>query len=119
MCGIAGIVDLKRQLDGNELALTAKKMADTLHHRGPDTGGQWTDAAAGLSLSFRRLAIIDLTSSGHQPMMSANGRFCIVYNGEVYNYQELRQQLAAEGCRFRGNSDTEVIQSPRGTCNIR
>lgn len=109
MCGIAGIVDLKRQLDGNELALTAKKMADTLHHRGPDTGGQWTDAAAGLSLSFRRLAIIDLTSSGHQPMMSANGRFCIVYNGEVYNYQELRQQLAAEGCRFRGNSDTEVI----------
>ena len=109
MCGIAGLVDLKRQLDSNELALQAKQMADVLHHRGPDMGGQWTDAPSGLALAFRRLAIIDLTPSGHQPMLSANGRFAIVYNGEVYNYQELRQQLLDDGCRFRGSSDTEVI----------
>ena len=109
MCGIAGLVDLKRQLDSNELALQAKQMADALHHRGPDMGGQWTDAPSGLALAFRRLAIIDLTPSGHQPMLSADGRFAIVYNGEVYNYQELRQQLLDDGCRFRGTSDTEVI----------
>ena len=109
MCGIAGLVDLKRQLDSNELALQAKQMADALHHRGPDMGGQWTDAPSGLALAFRRLAIIDLTPSGHQPMLSANGRFAIVYNGEVYNYQEIRQQLLDDGCRFRSTSDTEVI----------
>ena len=106
MCGIAGLVDLKRQLDSNELALQAKQMADALHHRGPDMGGQWTDAPSGLALAFRRLAIIDLTPSGHQPMLSANGRFAIVYNGEVYNYQEIRQQLLDDGCRFRSTSDT-------------
>ena len=109
MCGIAGLVDLKRQLDGNELALQAKRMADSLYHRGPDTGGQWTDAPSGIALAFRRLAIIDLTPSGHQPMVSTDGRFAIVYNGEVYNYQELRQQLLDDGCQFRGTSDTEVI----------
>ena len=96
MCGIAGLVDLKRQLNSNELALQAKQMADALHHRGPDMGGQWTDAPSGLALAFRRLAIIDLTPSGHQPMLSADRRFAIVYNGEVYNYQELRQQLLVQ-----------------------
>ncbi|PPR60741.1 MAG: Asparagine synthetase [glutamine-hydrolyzing] 1 [Alphaproteobacteria bacterium MarineAlpha4_Bin2] len=109
MCGIAGLVDHKRQLDGNELALQAKRMADALHHRGPDTGGQWTDVPNGLALSFRRLSIIDLTQSGHQPMQSASRRFSIVYNGEVYNHQELRKQLIELGCSFRGTSDTEVI----------
>ncbi len=118
MCGIAGLVDLKRQLDGNELALQAKQMADALHHRGPDMGGQWTDAQSGLALAFRRLAIIDLTPSGHQPMLSADGRFAIVYNGEVYNYQELHQQLLDDGCRFRGTSDTEVILEAFGHWGI-
>ncbi len=118
MCGIAGLVDLKRQLDGNELALQAKQMADALHHRGPDMGGQWTDAPSGLALAFRRLAIIDLTPSGHQPMLSADGRFAIVYNGEVYNYQELRQQLLDDGCRFCGTSDTEVILEAFGHWGI-
>ena len=118
MCGIAGLVDLKRQLDGNELALQAKQMADALHHRGPDMGGQWTDAPSGLALAFRRLAVIDLTPSGHQPMLSANRRFAIVYNGEVYNYQELRQQLLDDGCQFRGTSDTEVILEAFGHWGI-
>lgn len=109
MCGLAGLLDLKRQLDGNGLALQAKRMADAIRHRGPDTGGQWTDAPAGLALSFRRLAIIDLTPSGRQPMISRNQRFAISFNGEVYNYQELRAELESAGLSFRGTSDTEVI----------
>lgn len=109
MCGIAGLVDLGRQLDGNELAQQARRMADALRHRGPDTGGQWTDPPAGLALGFRRLSIIDLSQAGHQPMVSASGRYTIVFNGEVYNFTELRRELEVEGQRFRGRSDTEVI----------
>lgn len=109
MCGIAGLVDLKRNLDGNELALQAKRMADAMHHRGPDTGGQWTDTPSGVALAFRRLAIIDLTPSGHQPMLSGSQRFAITFNGEVYNFRELRSELEERGIQFRGTSDTEVI----------
>ena len=109
MCGIAGLIDLKRQLDGNELALQAKHMAASIRHRGPDTGGQWTDSQSGLALSFRRLAIIDLTQTGHQPMLSGNKRYAIVFNGEIYNFQELRAELVEQGVAFNGTSDTEVM----------
>jgi asparagine synthase (glutamine-hydrolysing) len=109
MCGIAGLIDLNRQLDGNELALQGKRMADTLRHRGPDAGGQWTDTSSGLALAFRRLAIIDLTQSGLQPMISASQRYAIVFNGEIYNFRELRTELEGQGLAFRGTSDTEVI----------
>ena len=109
MCGIAGLIDLKRQLDGNELALQAKHMAASIRHRGPDTGGQWTDSQSGLALSFRRLAIIDLTQTGHQPMLSGNKRYAIVFNGEIYNFQELRAELVEQGVTFNGTSDTEVM----------
>ena len=109
MCGIAGFIDLKGGMDGNALAAEAKRMADALRHRGPDTGGQWTDGPAGLAFGFRRLSIIDLSQAGHQPMVSADERFVIVYNGEVYNFQELRAELESAGHVFRGHSDTEVI----------
>jgi len=84
-------------------------MAGTLAHRGPDDEGRWLDAETGVALGFRRLAIIDLSPLGHQPMASATGRFTAVFNGEVYNVAELRRELEAEGGSFRGRSDTEVL----------
>jgi len=81
-------------------------MSNTIFHRGPDDGGVWADPASGVALGFRRLAILDLSPSGHQPMSSASGRFTLVFNGEIYNHNELRKQLAA---KFVGTSDTEVM----------
>ena len=84
-------------------------MAASLPHRGPDDQGIWIDAEAGTALVHRRLSIIDLSPAGHQPMVSADGRFVITYNGEVYSYQPIAAELAARGHKFRGHSDTEVI----------
>ena len=84
-------------------------MTQTLSHRGPDDGGIWLSEQAGIAFGQRRLAIIDLSSMGHQPMVSANGRYTITFNGEVYNFRELKAELERCGVRFRGHSDTEVI----------
>jgi asparagine synthase (glutamine-hydrolysing) len=84
-------------------------MTAVLHHRGPDDDGVWTDPDAGLALGHRRLSIIDLSPAGHQPMPSPSGRYWIVFNGEIYNFQELRHELSSLGATFRGNSDTEVL----------
>ncbi len=95
----------------DDLQRTVVSMATTLQRRGPDDSGEWVDAQVGVALGFRRLSIIDLSPAGHQPMISASGRFVIVYNGEVYNFAEIRKEL--ENLRlaphFRGGSDTEVI----------
>ena len=90
MCGIAGFLDLKRRFNQSQAAELAQTMADRLAHRGPDASGSWADPAAGIALGFRRLSIIDLSSAGAQPMVSASGRSVLAYNGEVYNPEELR-----------------------------
>lgn len=84
-------------------------MNQMLAHRGPDDSGQWLDQAAGVGLANRRLAIIDLSPQGAQPMTNEDGSLRLVYNGEIYNYRELRQELLAKGHRFRSETDTEVI----------
>ncbi|MBI2962878.1 MAG: asparagine synthase (glutamine-hydrolyzing) [Deltaproteobacteria bacterium] len=109
MCGISGIFETSPSGGAEELGAVVRRMTDTLVHRGPDDSGVWVDAEAGIALGHRRLAIVDLSPSGHQPMFSADGRFGIVFNGEVYNFQSLRAELAPLGHGFRGTSDTEVM----------
>jgi asparagine synthase (glutamine-hydrolysing) len=104
MCGIAGLV----HLDGAPVsAITIKQMTDAIAHRGPDGEGHWIDGHVGLG--HRRLAIIDLSPAGHQPMISPDGRYVLTYNGEVYNYRELRIDLESLGHQFRSNTDSEVV----------
>jgi len=107
MCGIAGLWDPAR--GGGALAQSLRAMTDSMPHRGPDSSGYWHDEAAGVALGHRRLSIVDLSAAGHQPMVSADGRWVLTYNGEIYNADELRPALEARGVRFRGHSDTEVL----------
>ena len=108
MCGIAGLW-LSEQADASGLGDRVSRMNDALYHRGPDGGDVWVDDENGLGLGQRRLAIIDLSDAGKQPMHSANGRYVMVYNGEIYNAPELREKLAGANISWRGHSDTEVI----------
>jgi asparagine synthase (glutamine-hydrolysing) len=108
MCGITGFWT-PGGLNLEDARGTVTAMADALRHRGPDDEGTWIDPEAGIALGFRRLAILDLTPTGRQPMESATGRFVIVFNGEIYNHQALRRELANLGHSFRGRSDTEVL----------
>jgi len=109
MCGISGFWKRKADAPVDWLANTARRMSDPLTHRGPDGSGIWVDPATGLALGHRRLSIVDLSSDGAQPMESESGRWVIAYNGEVYNFEALRKDLEAAGCRLRGRSDTEVV----------
>ncbi len=105
MCGICGVFGYRDGAPASEQSV--RSMADAIAHRGPDGEGYFVDGAVGLG--HRRLSIIDLSEGGAQPMHSHSGRYVIVFNGEIYNYLELRQQLAARGARFRSHSDTEVL----------
>jgi asparagine synthase (glutamine-hydrolysing) len=91
------------------LERAVRTMARTLVHRGPDAEGTWSDPGAGVALGHRRLAVVELSEAGGQPMRSADGRYVLAYNGEVYNHGSLRSQLAGSGVSFRGSSDTEVL----------
>src|SRR5947209_3516466 len=106
MCGIAGILAFRSVLD---VGRRAKAMADAISYRGPDGADVWSDADAGVALSHRRLAIVDLTPTGAQPMVSADGRWVISYNGEVYNAEQIAARPEMAGLVRRGTSDTEII----------
>ena len=108
MCGIVGL--WTRDISPQELKNRGIKGRDALVHRGPDSAGQWTDDEAGLYMGHRRLSIIDLSEAGAQPMLSHNGRYIAAYNGEIYNFMELRRELESRRpVSWRGHSDTEVL----------
>jgi asparagine synthase (glutamine-hydrolysing) len=107
MCGITGF--LHTSFHPDQWSHELFKMAKTMIHRGPDDEGVWFDSNVGVGLAHRRLAIIDLSREGHQPMTSISGRYVIVYNGEIYNFQLLRKSLKNENIQWRSHSDTEVI----------
>src|SRR5690242_7568842 len=118
MCGIAGYVSLR----GPAELETARAMCDQIRHRGPDDEGYHLDREC--AIGMRRLSIIDL-AGGHQPISNEDGTVWVVFNGEIYNYQELRQNLIAQGHRFRTNSDTETLvhlyeqEGPEGVARLR
>ena len=109
MCGIVGIIDPRKCCPRERLQSLAERMSAALRHRGPDDAQVWVDETAGVALGHQRLAILDRSELGRQPMLSADGRFVVVYNGEIYNYLSLRCELEKMGHVFRGHSDTEVL----------
>lgn len=113
MCGIAGFFSKNNGRANSELRFMVNKMVDALQHRGPDDSGVWVDAEVGVALGHRRLSILDLSPEGHQPMHSACGRYVVAFNGEIYNYREIREELEKnfQGTKltWRGHSDTEVM----------
>jgi len=109
MCGIAGMVDWRAATSADALRSIADAMIETVRHRGPDAGDVWVEAEGGVALGQRRLAIIDLSPGGAQPMHSADRRFVITFNGEIYNYRDIRRELQAAGHSMRSDSDTEVL----------
>ena len=109
MCGIAGVWTRDGRAGQAAFAEAIRTMARMMARRGPDDEGFWADPAGHLQLGFRRLAIIDPTPAGHQPMVSADGRSVLMLNGEIYNFQELGKELEASGVVFRSRSDTEVL----------
>ena len=112
MCGIAGFIGY-RDLRGAAIPAVAQRMGEAIRHRGPDDSGVWHDDQAEVALVHRRLSILDLSPAGHQPMVSASGRFVIVFNGEIYNHLALRQELgqraSGNSLAWRGHSDTETL----------
>ena len=111
MCGITGFWDLRAARSTDQSRDVVRAMMTAIAHRGPDDTGEFVDAERGVALGFRRLSILDLSPAGHQPMASATGRYVIIFNGEVYNYEDVRRDLIEAGVApsFRGHSDTEVI----------
>lgn len=109
MCGISGIVQRELRWQRGEVAAHLKAMAQAIAHRGPDGEGVWVSEDASVGFAHRRLSIIDLSDAGAQPMWSHDRRYCVTFNGEIYNYLELRRELAAQGVTFRTDTDTEVL----------
>src|SRR5471030_2519593 len=110
MCGITGFWQ-RSNFSADAAQAAAVKMADRIAHRGPDDAGVWVDESAGIALAHRRLSILDLSPAGHQPMVSASGRYVLAFNGEIYNHLALRAELEAAGhvLAWRGHSDTETL----------
>ncbi|HWP00061.1 MAG TPA: asparagine synthase (glutamine-hydrolyzing) [Methylococcus sp.] len=109
MCGIAGVLDLSSPLGSPGLRRIVERLCALQHHRGPDAAGIWEDPYGRCVLGHRRLAIIDLDARSNQPMVDGGGRYVVVFNGEIYNFRDLKKALGAAGVRFRTESDTEVL----------
>ena len=109
MCGLAGVCVAPGSVGGEHLERVATAMADHLVDRGPDGRGRWADGDAGVAIAHTRLAVLDLSPAGDQPMLSADGRWVVALNGEIYNHRQLARRLERTGVRFRGHSDTEVL----------
>lgn len=112
MCGLAGFLYATNCVNGEMAKHLLRSMANAIIHRGPDSDGYWADTAEGIGLAHRRLAILDLTQAGHQPMASPSGRYVMAFNGEIYNHLDLRNTLQREGgaaSSWRGHSDTETL----------
>src|ERR1035438_5857746 len=109
VCGFVGFINSSSSMDRETLTSLVEKMTAPIFQRGPDDLGIQVEPASGLAFGFRRLSILDLSPEGHQPMTSRNGRYTMVFNGEIYNYQEIRDEMLARGQAFRGHSDTEVL----------
>ena len=113
MCGFTGYLS-SGQIDQSNSPKIIREMTNSLYHRGPDSEGFWSDSSDGISLGFRRLAILDTSSNGNQPMKSSNGQYVIVFNGEIYNHLALRKEIDAlysEKKIWFSGSDTETILS--------
>ena len=112
MCGIVGCIGQGWSQNSKDAIEQLRKMGGALQHRGPDVGGEWIDDAGTVGIAHRRLAIIDLSDAGHQPMMSHSGRYMLVFNGEIYNHLQLRKKLESKRQgpnSWRGHSDTETV----------
>src|SRR5262249_4493347 len=109
MCGIAGMIDWRAATPADTLRATCEAMIESVRHRGPDAGEVWVEAAGGVALGQRRLAIIDLSPGGAQPMHSADRRYVVTFNGEIYNYRDIRRELLAAGRVMGSESDTEAL----------
>ena len=112
MCGIVGCLGKGWSSNREDALFQLRKMSSALQHRGPDGGGEWVDDEGGIGLGHRRLAIIDLSDAGHQPMVSQTGRYVLVFNGEIYNHQNLKARLISKKPQYfdwKGHSDTEII----------
>ena len=108
MCGITGFLNTSRDQAPDELERVVQAMSGCLRHRGPDDAGAWVDAESGVALAHRRLSVLDTSALGRQPMRSADGRFVIILNGEIYNFRQLRTDLGNRGHNFLTQTDTEV-----------
>ena len=112
MGGFVGfLTDRSSTLEGSEVLLT--RMADTIEHRGPDDAGAWIDVQSGVTLGFRRLSVINLSTAGHKPMTSSGGRFIIVFNSEIYNHLEIRAELMTMGAApvWRSDNSRNVVET--------
>src|SRR5688500_15879458 len=110
MCGIAGFLG-GSGASARDASVTLAKMNRSTRHRGPDHSATWIDGESRVAFRFSRLAIVDLTPAGNQPMVSHSGRYVIIFNGEIYNHSRLRERLREEGAgqNWRGHSDTETL----------
>src|SRR5690606_9051280 len=109
MCGIVGVLDPRRTRRPEATSQLLEAMATAMRVRGPDGSGVWVDAEAGVGFGHRRLSVWDLSEHGAQPMESADGRWVLTYNGEIYDHRELAADLTAAGVGLRGHSDTEIL----------